>query len=301
MKSFTCTNINKSSENKIISYELQDSTGKTLQVSYNKLKLMLESNKIAVVNLMIKKNKIVEDPSYQVKIMIAKSKMFGTWNIETYKSDCGHKYYVIERSDTTIVYIPDDVEYLINSDDNYCGKPDFCNINCKTLRVIGGSGLASTYHMFCECEAQSIDFSSFDTSNITSMNNMFAGCKTKSLDLSSFDTSKVTDMSSMFYCCEAQSIDLSSFDTSNVTNMKCMFCGCEIDYEFIYCKVKSLDLRSFDTSKVKSMWGMFYECKAQSIDLNSFDTSKVTNMYEMFDDCKAQVKSTDRKILRKLG
>ena len=72
MKSFTCTNINKNTNNQVISYELQDSTGKTIQISYNKLKIMLESHKIAVVNLIIKNNEIVEDPDYQIKNMAVK-------------------------------------------------------------------------------------------------------------------------------------------------------------------------------------------------------------------------------------
>ena len=80
MKSFTCTNINKNNENKIISYDLQDSTGKSLQISYNKLKLMLESNKIAVVNLIIRNNEVIEDPDYQIKSMLAKLKMLNNGN-----------------------------------------------------------------------------------------------------------------------------------------------------------------------------------------------------------------------------
>ena len=209
---------------------------------------------------MPKGNEIVEDPNYQLKTMIVKLQLFG----KPYKSGCGHEYYVIENSDTTIVYIPDDVEYLMNTP---LDKPDFCNINCKLLKVIGGSGLIYTYHMFYRCEAQSIDLSLFDTSNITSMNSIFTGCKTKSLDLSSFDTSNVTDMGWMFTDCEAQSLNLSSFDTSKVTDMECMFS----------------------------------HCKVQSLDLSSFDTTNVTNMSCIFYACEAQVKTTDRRILEELS
>ena len=82
--------------------------------------------------------------------------------------------------------------------------PDFCNITCKTLKVIGGSGLTSTYNMFYKCKAQSLDLSSFNTSNVEDMRHMFRECKAQSLDLSSFDTSKVIDMDEMFRDCKAQ-------------------------------------------------------------------------------------------------
>ena len=287
MKSFTCTNINKDNGDKIISYVLQDSAGKTIQVSYNKLKLMLESKKIAVVNLTIKNNEIIEDPEYQIKSLMAKLKMFG----KTYKSDCGHDYYVIESPDTTIVCIPDDVKYLIKSNNEY-EYPDFCNIECNTLKVIGGSGLTSTYNIFGWCEAQSIDLSSFDTSKVTDMYSMFCDCEAKSIDLSSFDTSKVTNMRCMFEHCEAQSLDFSSFDTSKVTDMSWMF---------YYCESQSLDLSLFDTSKVADMTNMFWGCEANYIDLSSFNAINVENMENIFNNCHAQVKVTDNKILAELS
>ena len=94
---------------------------------------------------------------------------------------------------------------------------------------------------FCYCEDISdIDFSSFDTKNVTNMSYMFYDCsRLKNLDLPSFDTKNVTDMSYMFYeCYNYMNLDLSSFDTTNVTNMSYMFYGC---YNFM-----NLDLSSFD-------------------------------------------------------
>ena len=57
---------------------------------------------------------------------------------------------------------------------------------------------------------------------------MFEGCSSlESLDLSSFGTSQVTGMSSMFHGCSSlESLDLSSFDTSQATSMASMFYGC---------------------------------------------------------------------------
>jgi len=60
---------------------------------------------------------------------------------------------------------------------------------------------------------------------------MFANCKAQSMNLSSFDTSNVTDMSEMFSGCEAHSINLSSFDTRNVADMRNMFYECNEIHE----------------------------------------------------------------------
>ena len=57
---------------------------------------------------------------------------------------------------------------------------------------------------------------------------MFRRCSSlQSIDLSSFNTTNVNDMSCMFSGCSSlQSIDLSSFNTTNVNNMSCMFSRC---------------------------------------------------------------------------
>jgi surface protein len=86
------------------------------------------------------------------------------------------------------------------------------------------------------------------------MENMFDTCmKLNSLDLSSFDTSNVTKMSWMFLNCQAlTSVNVLSFNTSKVTNMIAMFSLCS--------SLTSLDLSSFDTSNVESMMQMFIHC-----------------------------------------
>ena len=98
----------------------------------------------------------------------------------------------------------------------------------------------------------------------------------QSVDLSSFDTSNVTNMSLMFYKCRnLQSVDLSSFNTQNVTNMRDMFNECR--------NLQNLDLSSFNTQNVTDMYGMFCYCyNLQSLDLSSFNTKNVTNKGGMF-------------------
>ena len=57
---------------------------------------------------------------------------------------------------------------------------------------------------------------------------MFYKCSSlQSINLSSFNTTNVEDMRCMLLGCSSlQSIDLSSFNTTNVNNMSLMFDGC---------------------------------------------------------------------------
>ena len=151
-----------------------------------------------------------------------------------------------------------------------------------------------------------VDFTGFDTSNVTSMFCMFSGCSSlESLNLTGFDTSDVTDMSNMFQGCSSlETLDLSIFNTSKVTDMLCMFSGCSslsslnlsgwntasavnMSNMFGYCSsLESLDLPGWNTSSVANMSGIFQGCSSlESINLSDFDTSKVVDMSDMFRDC----------------
>ena len=165
---------------------------------------------------------------------------------------------------------------------------------------------------WCDSSLESVNLSSFSTSNVTSMRGMFQGCeRLASLDLSGFDTRCVTDMSGMFGgyysgggeggidtqnsgCATLASLDLSNFDTSRVTTMANMFYGCT--------SLTSLDISSFDTSNVTDMSVMFKGCASLGrLDLSNFDTSHVTSFcaqqasgmsdyYEgMFEGCESLV------------
>ena len=96
-------------------------------------------------------------------------------------------------------------------------------------------------YMFYYCKnINRIDFSSFNTQNVTNMSNMFYYClNLTNLNLSSFNTEKVTNMSNLFsYCLNLSNIALSSFNTKNVTNMSNMFSFCnkltDIDISFFH-------------------------------------------------------------------
>lgn len=146
----------------------------------------------------------------------------------------------------------------------------------KKIPKLTFSGTNLSYS-FCYTNIEEIDFSDFNTSNVTNMSYMFASSKKLiSLDLSGFDTSNVQRMQAMFnYCIGLTSLDLSSFDTSKVITMQNMFSQCNA--------LTSIDLSSFNTSNVTNMQEMFYGCtNLASLDLSSFNTSKVTSMNNMF-------------------
>ena len=126
----------------------------------------------------------------------------------------------------------------------------------------------------------SIDFSHFDSSEVTSMASIFRGCtQLEYINFSGWNTKKLEDLSNMFYqCSQLKSVDLSNFDTTLVTSLGFMFTGCS--------QLQSVDLSNFDTSLVTDMSYMFTGCsQLQSIDLSNFNTSLVTDMSYMFSVC----------------
>ena len=144
------------------------------------------------------------------------------------------------------------------------------------LTPFDSSKVTSTYDMFSNLYGtKEIDFSKFNTSNVTNMGRMFYKNSTPKLNLSNFDTRNVIYMNAMFM--EAwgiEELNLSSFDTSNVWFMGNMFKNTH--------KLKNLDVHHFNTQKVKHMQYMFYGSGATSLDLSHFDTSKVEDMSKMF-------------------
>ena len=298
--------------NYIIGYKLIDKDKNEVIVKSERLKDVIRSGQLEVINLKLtydsrlidKKPDTPSKSNINVKAIINKAKAIGCI-ITTVNTDCGHKCYIASSQDNSnhILIIPDDVKYVDNVEKAYLASDDCFFFNTKrvyntklskhlshiegTLKIVGGKGLTSTVGMFYNCGAQYIDLKSFDTSNVQWMLNMFKRCKAHSIDLSSFNTSNVYDMTMMFEECEAHSLDLSSFNTRKVRGMS---------YMFRNCKVQSIDLSSFNTSKVETMYAMFDGCKAQSIDLSSFNTSKVWDMKEMFSDCKAQIKVNNPEL-----
>ena len=101
------------------------------------------------------------------------------------------------------------------------------DVTTKLCTSINDKPIVSMRCMFSGSKTKNIDFSSFDTSNVTNMYQMLAGVSNvNEYDLSSFDTSNVTSFYRMFAGNSAlTNIDLHYFDTSNVTDMNYMFLG----------------------------------------------------------------------------
>jgi len=315
----TCIEKIRDENNNIIGYKIIGKDKKPISVKSESLKKAIKSGQLEVTNITLTSdNRLINKKPVtslkqinNIESLLNRVKSLG-YTLNTFDTACGHKCYIASSMDHLKHWfiIPDDVKCIY---DQFVQQL-ICYGDSKiyeymsniegALKVVGGKNLISTECMFDGCVVQSIDLSSFNTSNVTNMYKMFYHCKAHSLDLSSFNTSNVTNMKWMFEDCKAQSIDLSSFDTSKVTDMHSMFHGCKVqsldlssfntskvkdmDYMFANCEAQSINLTSFNTSKITNMQFMFSSCGAQSIDLSSFDTSKVTNMAGMFEDCKAQ-------------
>ena len=180
----------------------------------------------------------------------------------------------IDEDRETFYYYTEAEKIYLNPD---C-KSMFASVDYEKIDLtpFDSSKVTSTYDMFSNLYGtKEIDFSKFNTSNVTNMGRMFYKNSTPKLDLSNFDTRNVIYMNAMFM--EAwgiEELNLSSFDTSNVWFMGNMFKNTH--------KLKNLDVHHFNTQKVKHMQYMFYGSGATSLDLSHFDTSKVEDMSKMF-------------------
>ena len=137
-----------------------------------------------------------------------------------------------------------------------------------------------TRYMFCGPSITSIDFTNFDTSNVTDMNEMFRRCSSlTSLDVSGFDTSKVINMSNMFSGCSSlTNLDVSNFDTSKVTSMSHMFAACT--------SLKNIDVSTWNTISLTDSTAMFYGCSSLTeLDLSGWATPNLSRMGGMFAKC----------------
>ena len=136
-------------------------------------------------------------------------------------------------------------------------------------------------YMFYRCSnIRSIDFSSFNSKNVTNMSYMFCECvNLENCNLSCFNNKNVTNLRAMFYNCNnLENINLTKLNTEKVTNMSYMFFGCHT--------IKNIDLSFFKTAQVTNMSYMFYECNnLESIDLSNFNNINVMDMSNMFGYC----------------
>ena len=199
--------------------------------------------------------------------LIEEDKQYGIYNNELYINDEDIK----KNFDI----------YVNNKNIKFQLTYNFENEGNNFIKIIMNKQIKSISCLFRNCfNLINIDFSQFNTNDITNMNNMFYNCKSlKNIDLSNFNTENVTDFSCMFVnCFSLKEINLSKFKTYNCVEMSGMFYNCTT--------LEYLNLFNFDTINVVNMCCMFYKCNSLIIlDLSNFNTSKVTNMACMFQEC----------------
>ena len=147
--------------------------------------------------------------------------------------------------------------------------------------------------MFDSCSnITRIDFTNFDSSNVTIMTSTFKDCISLiEINLSNFEISNIKNMSFLFYNCnKLEHIDLSSFDTSQIIDIRHMFANCK--------SLISINLSNFKASNLKITACSFYNCYSLiSVDLSNLEANGLQYMGSMFKNCFS-LKSVD---LSKLG
>lgn len=168
---------------------------------------------------------------------------------------------------------PFDASKVTNMKSMFSNQPYITEINFSNFNT---SNVTNMGRLFYKNWISKLDLSSFDTSNTWFMGNMFKNThELKKLDLHNFNTQTVTHMQYMFYNSGVPNLDLSNFNTSKVKDMKSMFGGIR--------NIEELNLSNFDTSNVENMSNMFNNTeKLKTLDISNFNTSNVTDFSMMF-------------------
>ena len=197
--------------------------------------------------------------------------------------------------------IEDNIQIRINDEiKNFRYYYRFKKQGTYKIEYIFKNPLTKTNHMFFGCKnIIKLDFSNFDTSQVTNMSNMFYNCNSlKKINLANFNTENVDNMSSMFsFCNSLLNLNLSFFNTQNVTDMSYMFHDCN--------SLTNLNLSNFNTQNVTNMSYMFSgNRKLTDLNLSNFNTQNTNSITDdMFYDCnlmKKNVITSDEKILKEL-
>ena len=184
--------------------------------------------------------------------------------------------------------IEDNIQIRINDEiKNFRYYYRFKKQGTYKIEYIFKNPLTKTNHMFFGCKnIIKLDFSNFDTSQVTNMSNMFYNCNSlKKINLANFNTENVDNMSSMFsFCNSLLNLNLSFFNTQNVTDMSYMFIDCN--------SLLNLDLSNFNTENVVNMSYMFSgNRKLTDLNLSNFNTQNTNSITDdMFYDCNLMKK-----------
>lgn len=163
--------------------------------------------------------------------------------------------------------------------------------DCYNLRRFAGGNVSqveSMEGMFVNVSAmESLDLSSFDTSNVSNMSHMFNGFSSSQnvIDLSHFNLSSLTHASNMFNGSYVNSLIMSGWSAPNLSS---------IDDMFSYSTFSNLNISNFSAPSLTDMTRMFSDMQiSNSFDLTSFDTSEVIHMNHMFSGLYAPVAQLD--------
>lgn len=207
----------------------------------------------------------------EVADLMAKFDLIGIPHEEAQMRD-GSKIFLYKDEVNYYLMIPDNVTKIQVSEFPF--KDITRSEIDETVIVCGGKNLEAVEGLFGNVQIHAIDFTCFQTSNVTSMANMFTGFSTDGfLDLATLDTSHVKSMQGMFSFLRAEKLFLFQLHANSVVDMSHMF---------KYAQIDELDLVDFDTSRVKDMSYMFSGAEINELNLTGFNTSQVVNMKSMF-------------------
>ena len=185
----------------------------------------------------------------------------------------------------TINNIEDEIELIWESKLNNCnsmfmGIGDITEIDFSSFDSIEVTDMQL---MFANCiSLTSINFANFYTDNVVNMDQMFFNCRSlTSLNVQNFQTSKVKSMVQMFaYCNSLESLNLSNFNTQSSASFLSMFRNC--------FNLKFLNLSGMVTNKGINFGNMFYNCYSlKSLEISHFETGNILKMSYMFYNCSS--------------
>ena len=184
-------------------------------------------------------------------------------------------------------------KYMIKLDYIFYGCSSLISLNFSRFNT---NNVTNMHCMFKGCSAlTNLNLKNFKTNNVTDMSGMFEECKSlKELDLSKFNTDKVTELGWMFKDCSSlKNLNLSNFNTNNTINMSQMFSGCS--------SLTSVNLANFNMNNVSEMWNMFGKCSSLiSLNLSNCKMNDDIYISDIFSDCKKLTRNSvivhDEKI-----
>ncbi len=153
------------------------------------------------------------------------------------------------------------------------------NFNCIDTSKITDMGRLFSEIRDSGYDANNIEISLWNVSNVENFGTMFFNCKNFNCDISDWNVSNMKRSSNMFYGCTNFNCDLSKWNVSNLQVADHMFLGCEN----LDC-----DLSNWDTKNLRRTDQMFQGCKNMSCDLSNWNVNKLDkySVRDMFKYCR---------------